>query len=103
MDRRLILAVAGSGKTTFLINMLNLEKRFLIVTYTDNNVANIRKCIIKKFGYVPHNVTLISYFQFLIHVCYQPFLKDKIRAKGIMWNMPNQQTLRLRRDNPIFY
>ncbi|EGJ71777.1 hypothetical protein Bcop_1585 [Bacteroides coprosuis DSM 18011] len=103
MDRRLILAVAGSGKTTFLINMLNLEKRFLIVTYTDNNVANIRKCIIKKFGYVPHNVTLISYFQFLIHVCYRPFLKDKIRAKGIMWNMPNQQTLRLRRDNPIFY
>ena len=39
MDRRIILAVAGSGKTTFLINSLNLDRRFLIVTYTENNGA----------------------------------------------------------------
>lgn len=53
MDRRLMLAVAGSGKTTFLINKLNLGRRFLIVTYTDNNLANIRQRIINTFGYVP--------------------------------------------------
>ncbi len=103
MDRRLILAVAGSGKTTFLINNLDLEKRFLIVTYTDNNLAQIRKCIINKFGYVPHNITLSSYFQFLIRVCYRPFLKDKFNAKGIVWDMPDMKTLRLKRDNQRFY
>lgn len=59
MDRRLMLAVAGSGKTTYLINKLNLERRFLIVTYTDNNLANIRQRIINTFGYVPQNITLM--------------------------------------------
>ena len=103
MDRRLILAVAGSGKTTYLINTLNLKQRFLIVTYTDNNVKNIRQRIINTFGYVPQNITLMSYFQFLIRVCYRPFLKDKFRAKGITWNMPSQETLKLKRNNPLFY
>lgn len=57
MDRRLMLAVAGSGKTTYLINKLNLEQRFLIVTYTDNNLANIRQRIINTFGHVPQNIS----------------------------------------------
>lgn len=92
MDRRIILAVAGSGKTTFLINTLDLEKRFLIVTYTDNNVAHIRRCIINRFGYVPQSITLMSYFQFLIHICYRPFLKDKVSARGITWMIPADWT-----------
>lgn len=93
MDRRLILAVAGSGKTTFLINTLDLDKRYLIVTYTENNVAHIRRCIINKFGYIPTNIKLLSYFQFLIHICYRPFLKDRCNAKGITWRMPENWTL----------
>ena len=92
MDRRLILAVAGSGKTTLLISSLDLEKRFLIVTYTDNNVAHIRRCIINKFGCMPRNITLLSYFQFLIQVCYRPFLKDKVSARGITWKIPDDWT-----------
>ena len=92
MDRRLILAVAGSGKTTYLINKLDLDRRFLIVTYTDNNLSHIRRSIINRFGYVPKNIRILSYFQFLIRVCYRPFLKDKCRAKGITWNMPDEQT-----------
>ena len=103
MDRRLMLAVAGSGKTTYLINKLNLGRRFLIVTYTDNNLVNIRQRIINTFGCVPQNITLMSYFQFLIRVCYRPFLKDKVRAKGITWDMPNPETLKLKRSNPLFY
>ena len=93
MDRRLILAVAGSGKTTFLIKKLNLAKRFLIISYTENNVTHIRKSIIAKFGYIPQNITLLTYFQFLIHICYRPFLKDKCNAKGITWKMPDIWTL----------
>ena len=87
-----MLAVAGSGKTTFLVNLINLERRFLIVTYTENNVANILRRIIGKFGYIPTNITLMSYFQFLIHVCYRPFLKDRVNARGITWNMPEDWT-----------
>ncbi len=98
MDRRIILAVAGSGKTTFLINTLDLERRFLIVTYTENNVSHIRKSILDKFGYIPQNIKLLSYFQFLIHVCYRPFMKDRCKDKGITWKMPEDWT-RYRNDS----
>ena len=102
MDRRLILSVAGSGKTTFLIEQLDEDKRFLIVSYTDNNVANIRSRIIKKFGYFPSNITLLSYYQFLIRICYRPFLKDKIKAKGITWIMPDAK-LKQPKNTQLFY
>jgi hypothetical protein len=98
-----MLAVAGAGKTTYLINKLNLDSRFLIVTYTKNNLANLRKAIIRKFGYEPNNITLFSYFEFLLRVCYKPFFKDLFKAQGVCWRMPDPETLKLKRDNPLFY
>ncbi len=92
MDKRVIFAVAGSGKTTYIINNLNLEKRFLLVTYTINNVQNLRAGILKKFGYFPENIKLYSYYSFLYGFCYKPFLYSVLRTKGINYN-PN-----LRRD-----
>lgn len=103
MDRRLILAVAGSGKTTYILNRLDTEKRFLIVTYTENNLSHIRETIIKRFGYEPNNITIKSYFQFLIQDCYRPFLKDIVQDNGIFWRMPSEVTFRYKRDNPLFY
>lgn len=103
MDRRLILAVAGSGKTTFLINQLDEKRRFLIVTYTQNNLAHIRESIIEKYGSVPHNITIKSYFQFLIQDCYRPFLKYNYRASGICWKQPSEETMRFSRNSRDFY
>lgn len=92
MDRRLIHAVAGSGKTTYLINKLDLEHRFLIVTYTDNNLIHLRRSIIDRFGYEPTSITLLSFFQFLYRFCYRPFLKDEYKAGGITWKLPPNWT-----------
>lgn len=41
---------------------------------------------------MPNNITIMTYFKFLIHVCYRPFLKDEIKAKGITWNIPENYT-----------
>ncbi|MBK8625436.1 MAG: AAA family ATPase [Saprospiraceae bacterium] len=91
MDKRVIFAVAGSGKTTFLINQLNETDRFLLVTYTNNNVHNLRTGIIKKFGYFPNNIKLYSYYSFLYGICYKPFLHDKLKTKGINYDsMPSR-------------
>ena len=49
VDKRLILAVAGSGKTRLIIEKLNTEKRFLILTYTNNNYELIRRRVLNKF------------------------------------------------------
>ena len=48
MDKKLILAVAGAGKTYHIIERLDENNRFLIITYTVNNAENLRNDVIKK-------------------------------------------------------
>jgi len=103
MDKRVIFAVAGSGKTTHIISKLTLDKRFLILTYTVNNIQTLRSCIIKKFGYFPDNIKLQSYFVFLHSFCFKPLLSYCMKSKGINWNKPPEFTLRLRRTDEKFY
>lgn len=88
MGKRVIFAVAGSGKTSYLIDKLNLKQRFLIVTYTDNNELNIRQRVIAKFGYIPSNIHILGYFTFLYSFCYRSMLGDTIGAKGINFELP---------------
>lgn len=91
MDKRVIFAVAGSGKTTFILNRLNLEKRALIITYTVRNYLNLRNGIINRFGYIPTNIKIETYYPFLYGFCYKPHLAYQFDAKGINWNSnPNR-------------
>lgn len=88
MDKRVILAVAGSGKTYHIVEQLNETKRFLIITYTISNTENLRNEIINKFGYIPTNIKIKSYFTFLYSFCFKPFLANEIDRKGISWKLP---------------
>ena len=92
MDKRVIFAVAGAGKTTYIVDSLSLEKRTLIVTYTVSNYENLSQKIADKFGGKwPENVTLMTFFQFLYQFCYKPLLSDQVKARGIVYKQnPNQ-------------
>lgn len=91
MDKRVIFAVAGSGKTTYIVNQINLDKRSLVITYTINNKRNLQEAIIEKFGYFPDNIRLLSYFSFLYKFCYRPLLSYKFPTSGINYNKnPNR-------------
>ena len=92
MDKRVILAVAGSGKTTYIVDSLSTEKRSLIITYTHANYENLSRKIANKFnGTWPSNVVLMSYFSFLYRFCYKPFLSDQVRARGVVFDQkPNR-------------
>lgn len=103
MDKRVVFAVAGSGKTTRIIAGLDLERRFLLVTYTDNNLATLRRKVFEKFGFIPANITLLTYFTFLHAFCYRPLLAMRMRTKGINFDMPPEYTLWLSRDLDAFY
>lgn len=103
MDRKLILSVAGSGKTQLLIDHLDRDRRFLIVTYTNKNIDNLKRRIRRRFGCLPKNITIYTYFEFLVAVCYRPFFSDRVKAKGICWNLPNPESLKYSRGNPAFY
>ena len=86
MDKRVIFAVAGSGKTTCIIGKLNLSERSILVTYTKNNTETLKRKVIKKFGYMPNNIVIYSYFSFLYSFCYKPFCSYKVRENGITYN-----------------
>lgn len=88
MDKQLILAVAGSGKTYHIVQTLNTEKRFLIVTYTISGIISIKNEVINRFGYLPKNIVIKNYFSFLYSFCYKPFFADEYSVKGISWNYP---------------
>lgn len=88
MDKSVIFAVAGAGKTSRLVANLNEERRFLIITYTESNYINLRSKIIQQFGYFPANITLYTYFSFLHGFCYRPFLRTKKNTKGLIFTLP---------------
>ncbi len=83
MAGRMILAVAGSGKTSYLMDQLDDARRALVITYTNNNYENIRVRVAHKFGHMPSNIVLFSYFSFLYAFCFKPFLHMAQRTKGI--------------------
>lgn len=88
MDKKLILAVAGSGKTRLLIEALDLERRFLLITYTENNTRNLRTRISRRFGFMPPNISVQSYFTFLHSSCFRPYLMRQMRSRGITFEDP---------------
>lgn len=92
MGKCLMLAVAGSGKTTYLISLLNLEQRFLLVTYTRNNYEHLKRSVVKKFGYFPENIKVLKYFHFVYSFCYKPFCGLVNRANGISFDLSPEQT-----------
>lgn len=79
MDKRIVLAVAGSGKTTEIINKINYNDKSLIVTYTENNYNNIKKKILEKFNEIPSNIRIYTYFTFLYSFCFLP-LKENLEV-----------------------
>lgn len=87
MGNKLILAVAGAGKTSCILDAATPEKRTAIVTYTNENLRSIRERIILKYGKIPSNIYVCSYFSFLYSFCYQPFCSYRLRDNGYGWNL----------------
>lgn len=77
MNNKLLLAGAGTGKTTYIINeALKNEERILITTYTIKCKAEIKSKIISLLGYIPNNVIVQTWFSFLLEHGIKPYKKD---------------------------
>lgn len=72
---KLVIAAAGSGKTTYLVRQaLAVEqKRVLITTYTESNEEEIRRKFFELNGSVPGNVHIQTWFSLLIEHGIKPF------------------------------
>lgn len=91
MDNRVILAVAGSGKTSRIINELKSSGRSLVVTYTENNERNLRNRIANECEDSSDRIRLYRYFPFLYSFCVRPFLGDELSIHGINWDQKPQK------------
>ncbi|MDR2821591.1 MAG: AAA family ATPase [Mycoplasmataceae bacterium] len=108
MDKRIILAVAGSGKTTYLVNQIPQEERSLVLTYTESNKLNLQKKIIDRFDNFPKSIRIQTYFSFLYSFCIQPFLKHESKLNGLIYKTnPNKfakgDKRYLTRNNHLYY
>lgn len=67
INKKVILAKAGSGKTTYITkdDAFNF-KRIIYITYTNNNVTNIKEHLSKNPNISTDNVLVCTYHTFLI-------------------------------------
>lgn len=99
MDKRVVFAVAGSGKTSSIIDSLTADSRCLIVTYTENNTRHLKNRVIDKFGEIPVGIRIYSYFAFLYSFCFRPLCGYELKTKGINFNFPLPQYAQRSRKN----
>lgn len=88
MGKQLIFAVAGSGKTTKILNSIQDYKRPLIITYTNENLKSLQANLMREYGHVPDHIYLRSYFSFLYTFCFRPFFSYKLRDNSYTWHNP---------------
>ncbi len=88
MKNELLIASAGAGKTThFVKESLKYSDSVLITTFTEENEKEIKKKFIElNKGIIPINVTIITWFSFLIEHGAKPYqgtFTDK-RINGLL-------------------
>ncbi len=72
---KLIIAAAGSGKTTYLVKeaLKIKDKNVLVTTFTEANEEEIKKKFTHENGSIPGNVTVQTWFSFLIRHGIRPY------------------------------
>ena len=92
---RIVVASAGSVKSTALVDeVLSLgDKRVLVTTFTTENLEQLRSFFVERRGCVPANVTLISWYAFLLQDGARPYqsaLTGGPRIRSIFFqDLPN--------------
>ena len=76
-NNRIIVASAGSGKTSTIVDRACASpmSRAALVTYTTNNTSGIEKLIYQKVGYIPPHLTISSWYSFLLRHLVRPYQK----------------------------
>lgn len=108
---KLIIAAAGSGKTTYLVDraLKVKDKNVLITTYTEANEDEIKKKIAKRTGGIlPQNVTVQTWFSFLLQHGVRPYqstMNDELDDKRIgFWLSEKRSGFRFNgRNGPVYW
>lgn len=99
MANKVILAVAGAGKTYTICNSIDPEKNNLILAFTHQNIHNINNELNKKFGKIPDNTLIMTFDSFKFRFIVSPYLptilscfnNESIKINGITMKEPPTQ------------
>lgn len=102
MDKNVMLAVAGAGKTYHICHSINPDERNLILAYTHENIYNIQKELCDAYGVVPPFTTVMTFDAFVYHniiLPYEPSIGEHFGvtdfvSKGICTIMPPSQRIK---------
>ena len=101
MAKKVILAVAGAGKTYHICHAIDSTKKNLILAYTHENIYNIQKELCDAYGCVPELTTVMTFHAFVYHhviLPYEPSIKEHFglsyfTSNGICTMEPPQQRI----------
>lgn len=106
MKNKLIIAGAGTGKTSYLIKRaLETNENVLITTFTINCKSEIERKIVKQIGYLPKNITVQTWFSMLLQHGIKPYknLLDIHKVNGIIM-LPNRSGIKYYyKGRPIYW
>jgi DNA helicase-2/ATP-dependent DNA helicase PcrA len=84
-----IISAAGGGKTTRIVNnaLACSAERSLLLTYTDNNIGELKKRFYELNTSIPGHVEVWSWYTFLLREMARPYQKTLFngRIAGIFW------------------
>lgn len=73
MAKKVILAVAGAGKTYHICHEIDPTKKNLILAYTHENIYNIQKELYDAHGCIPELTTVMTFDAFVYHNLILPY------------------------------
>lgn len=108
---KLIIAAAGSGKTTYLVKeaLEVKDKNVLVTTFTEANEEEIRKNFFEQKGYIPTNITINTWFSFLMRQGVRPYqsvMNDQIHEAKIGFYLteePSGYRYSNRNGRPVYW
>lgn len=91
MAKRVILAVAGAGKTYHICHEIDPNQRNLILAFTNANIHNIQRELCEAHGCIPEMTTVSTFDSFVYHelvLAYEPSIAEHFnrldfRSRGI--------------------
>lgn len=116
---KLLIAAAGAGKTTYLIDQaLSISDNVLITTFTIENAESIRQKMIKRIGCIPPHIHIKTWFSFLLQHGVKPFqgsVKEELytqcirgvefseKQSGIKFQHPKGFSIPYNEETEFFY
>jgi DNA helicase-2/ATP-dependent DNA helicase PcrA len=82
-----MIAAAGSGKTTYIVNdaSASVDERILITTFTQANAEAICERLVQKNICIPAHITVQTWFSFLLEHGVRPYQHWDERVAGMEW------------------